>query len=75
MIEKSREGERQGRQAADIEPTFPVACNPFRICGSELRRAVRPMAHPKSTKPKLNGEEAFRYAAVQCDLRREVMNP
>ena len=65
MIEKSREGERQGRYAADIESTFRVACHPFCICGSACRRARRHMAHPTSTKAKVNGEGAFRYAAVQ----------
>ncbi len=74
MIEKWREGERQSRHPADIEPTFPVARHPFRICGSELRRTVRPTAHPTSTNLKLNAEEASLYAAVRCNLRREVMN-
>ena len=75
MIEKWCEGEWQSRHAADIEPTFPVARHPFRMCGSEFRRAVRRTAHPTSTKPKHNGEEKFLYAAVQCNLRREVMRP
>jgi hypothetical protein len=75
MIEKWCEGERQSRHAADIEPTFPVARHPFRMCGSELRRAFWPTAHPTSTKPKLNAEEASLYAAVRCNLGREVMNP
>ena len=45
----------------------------LRICDSVQGGSA--YGSSNSTKPKLNGEEAFRYAAVHYDLRREVMNP
>ncbi len=68
MIEKSREGGRQG-YAANRTDFYP-----FRICGSELRRGIQPMA-PLSTKPPPSGEKRFATWRSSATFTAKAMNP